>query len=86
MNFDQPAMISDCDGCGRRHLSIEQWVSCLISKLEATRAQLRAALQHPDRALGRRVREIREQFEAMPMTRGGAFEERRLAGTKRGKR
>lgn len=33
MNFDSPAIIHECDGCGKTHHSIEQWILCLSKYL-----------------------------------------------------
>lgn len=83
MQLDQPAVISECDGCGGKHQSAEQWVSCLIDRLERTRSALRKALLDPDRLRGKKIRELVEQHHALPRTSGGSFDEMRRADRKR---
>ncbi len=64
MQLDQPAVISECDGCGGAHQSIEHWVACLIKHLRVECAARRAAESHPDRIRGQKAREAYEAWEA----------------------
>jgi len=69
MRFDQPAIIQECDGCGKSHRSPEEWVSCLITALQNSRAEIKRLIMSRT--------EPGRTANSLPASRGGAVEARR---------
>ena len=70
-----------CPGCnGPMHGSEGVAYSCILGQLALCREELERT--RSDAAIGKRVREAREQADALPMTTGGIVHDRRTAGRK----